>query len=586
MKVESKCRVLFDVSSFSPWQRPFAWAFGVATGLSELNRAYGNFSPKGGNVFAEMLDDLNVTSDSLGGIDQLGDGPAVVLCNHPYGGVEGLILAKEIMKTRSDLKVMGNGLLARFEELQPHLITVSPYAGKEKENVKGMLEAMRWLREGHVLLVFPAGEVSSFSFSEMRVTDPQWSAHIGRMIKKSGAQVLPAFIEGRNGWGFQFAGMIHPILRTALLVRELMNKRGKRFLVRFGKALNEKQWSRFSDHEAMMTYLKGCSYALEGKGRFRPKPKRCKPLIAPVDPELCSRDVEALGEKQLLLERREVSIYVAKAKQLPHLMDEIARLREESFRASDEGTGQEKDRDAHDEYYDQMFVWHREERRVIGAYRLGVVSEILATVGPSGIYSHGLFRCSPSLLKDLADGGLDLGRSFVTLQDQRSPLGLPMLWKGIARYLELRPEITKLFGCVSIGSDYQQVSIDMMVDYLEKNKCFEGGDELVRPRRPYRIKACRSWLGKLDLSTAESLGEAISHFEGGARGLPTLLKHYLRVGAKVISFNVDPQFSDVVDALILIDIEVTDERVLRQFLSQEHIDVLKGRSEFQAGAAE
>ena len=118
-------------------------------------------------------------------------GPAIVVANHPFGGLDSIVLAHQLLSRRPDAKFMGNFLLPRMEELRPCVIAVDPFGGKRapRANLRPMREAIRHIESGGVLLVFPAGEVSHFRLSARSVTDPPWSSRISRSSVRSPSPV-------------------------------------------------------------------------------------------------------------------------------------------------------------------------------------------------------------------------------------------------------------------------------------------------------------------------------------------------------------------------------------------------------------
>src|SRR4051812_16102669 len=146
-------------------------------------------------------------------------GPLIVVANHPFGGVDGLALATLLRRVRPDVKLLANHLLGRIPELRDSLLLVDPFEGDgaARRNLSPLRAAMRWVRDGGALGIFPAGEVSRLELSARGVIDAPWSTTAARIAAATGAPVLPIFFDGRNSALFQLAGLIHPRLRTALL---------------------------------------------------------------------------------------------------------------------------------------------------------------------------------------------------------------------------------------------------------------------------------------------------------------------------------------------------------------------------------
>ena len=146
-------------------------------------------------------------------------GPVVVVANHPFGGIEGVVMLSILNSVRPDAKAMANYLLQLIPEMREMFIPVNPFGSPNaaKQNIKPLLETMKWLRDGHILGVFPSGEVSSIDIRSGCVRDPAWSPTIAGIALKTKATIVPMFFAGRNPALFQIAGLIHPRLRTVML---------------------------------------------------------------------------------------------------------------------------------------------------------------------------------------------------------------------------------------------------------------------------------------------------------------------------------------------------------------------------------
>lgn len=281
-----------------------------------------------------------------------------------------------------------------------------------------------------------------------------------------------------------------------------------------------------------------------------------QPLADPVDPDLVAADIAALAPECRIATRGPFDVIVAPFIALPNAMFEIARLRELTFRATGEGTGQSRDLDAYDMYYLQLIIWDREARRIAGGYRLGQGDHIFKRFGVNGFYTTSLFKMKEGFYPVLRQA-VELGRSYIIPEYQKHRLPLFLLWKGILHFLLANPQYRYLYGPVSISKEFSEVSKSVIVEFI-KQFCFdETLAKLVRPRKPFRvqIKAVNTRLlaemlhGEFD--ALESFVEAIepAHFK-----VPVLFRQYLKQNARFIAFNVDPNFSDCLDGLMILDL--------------------------------
>jgi len=439
------------------------------------------------------------------------------------------------------------------------------------------------VRGNGMLVVFPAGAVSHFDMQKGTITDPAWSPSIARIIRKTGAPVLPVFFQGTNSAAFHMAGMVHPLLRTAMLPNELLNKKRRSIqisvgdLIPFDKLKDLEQDTVMMEHLRMRTYIlehRAARLAMRSYPLFPSKKENDarEAILAPQRPEVLAREVSRLLPSQTLVESGEHAVMQAAAEQVPHILIEIGRLRELTFRAVGEGTGKAVDLDRFDHTYVHLFIWNKTKHEVVGAYRLGLTDELVKKQGVRGIYTSTLFRYKPEFLKRLGPA-LELGRSFVRPEYQKSYAPLLLLWKGIGRFIVENPRYRTVFGPVSITDEYQALSRQLMVRFLKMTRYRADMAGLVRARKPLRTKPVKGW----DIDAAvrsmkddvEDISELISCIETDRKGIPVLLKQYLKLGGRIVGFNIDPAFGNVLDGLIMVDLTQTEPRMLERYLGKD-----------------
>jgi putative hemolysin len=512
-------------------------------------------------------------------------GPVVVVANHPYGMLDGAVLAVLLGRVRPDVKVMTNFLLEGVPELEEHCIFVDPLhtPGSAERNRKALKQGLAWLHRGGVLAIFPAGEVSHWQMPQAAIADPQWNDTAIRLIRKTGAVALPVYFCGRNSLGFQLMGMIHPRLRMAFLLQEFLQQSGKSVALRVGSAIPADSIASIAGDREATEYLRWRTYLLAQRGKrqirlpdalravLQPKPGEA--ITPALPPELLLCDLEALPAERCLVENAEFAVYAAQASEIPNLLQEVGRLREVTFRAAGEGTGRRSDLDRFDRYYWHLLLWSKAKNELVGGYRAGNTAEIVADHGVSGLYTSTLFRYNERLFEKLGPA-LELGRSFVRPEYQRQYAPLLLLWKAIARFVILRPETAVLFGAVSISNTYSRASRELMYSFFEDRKCGDELAGLATPRKPFRPGRIRSWDCRAVchvLRDLEELSKPIADVEEDGKGLPILLKQYAKVGGKLLGFNVDRKFSDVLDGLVVVDLRQTEPVVLERYMGREGV---------------
>jgi putative hemolysin len=510
-------------------------------------------------------------------------GPVVAVSNHPFGILEGPLLNTILPKVRPDFKVMTNRLLSCFQELEESCIFVDPFNNKKSRlaNALALKQSIAWLKAGHLLVIFPAGEVSHWNFRHGEIEDPEWSITAARLARTAKAVSVPMFFKGKNSVPFQLLGMMHPTLRTARLAHELFNKRGKIVEIRVGSPIPYETLAETPSDTDATRYLRWRTYLLGNRGeggmkllpRFMPKKfaqKKQEPVAAAVSHDLLAAEIDKLHPDSCLETSREYAVYISSAGKIPNLLQEIGRLREITFRQVGEGTGKASDLDSFDPYYQHLLLWNRQKQELVGAYRVGAVQDILARFGVAGLYTNTLFQFDESFFEEIGPA-LELGRSFVRPEYQKKYAPLLMLWKGIGQYISANPELPTLFGAVSISNDYNPVSRQLVTRFLEDQEANLHLARLVKARRPFRqAKAAAKDLSDTAVRhffrDLDSLSAVIADMETDGKGVPVLLKQYLKLGGKLLGFNVDPQFSDALDGLVLVDLRRTEPDILQRYM--------------------
>jgi len=554
-------------------------------GLHKLEHMYRELAPSEGvySFISHVLQKLGVSYavalEDLQRIPQ--EGPLIVVANHSYGGLDGMILGHILLGRRTDVKIMANHLLGRVRELRELLLLVDPYARatSSQNNLNALKTALKFVRGGGVLGIFPAGDVAHLRFQSLGVHEGEWSVQVARLIKHTNASIVPIHFTGGNGLLFNILGTIHPRLRTALLPQEMTNKRGREIRVEIGRAIPASRLESLGSDQRCMRYLRMRSLILRRRAeKAKPDPKifstkakvRRAELIPPVLQQNLAMEMRNLPIHQVLFESGEFSVAHARAEQIPLIMREISRLRERTFRLVGEGTGEECDTDEFDAYYTHLFLWNRERNEIAGAYRLARSDEVIQRLGQRGMYTATLFKLAPTFFHRLGPA-LEMGRSFVCPEYQKSYTPLLLLWKGIAAYVLNFPKYKTLFGPVSITNDYSNISRQLMASFFESRNPEKELASLVTPRIPFRYAA---WVRALTQSMPDDETELVSLLGDidADKGLPVLIRQYLKLGGSILRFNLDPAFSNALDGLIIVNLLKTDKRQLERYMGKQGVE--------------
>lgn len=508
------------------------------------------------------------------------EGPLIFVANHPYGAIDGIALVHVLGRVRPDLKVMANFLMQQLEPLRDRFIGVNPFEQmKSLSSFQGMRQAMAHVKEGNALGIFPAGEVSSWRTELKAVADPRWKTPVIKLAQHVAAPVVPVWFDGANSFIFQMLGMIHPNLRTLALPNEMLRMRGRSVRMRIGKPIAAKDIAAFSSTDQLGRYLRAKTYAL-GSGvqvkreLFSPLrfPQRPKEIVETVPADRIERELAGIADLKLNTQA-EFDLYLAPSSRIPNVLREIGRLREVTFRAVGEGTNKSIDLDEFDLYYDHLFLWDREKKRLVGAYRIGNGKRIMSRYGKRGFYTYTLFRMDRPMDRVLRKS-FELGRSFISVEYQRQRLPLYMLWRGLLLHITANPDHQYLIGPVSISGTYSRFSRTLIMEFVQQHHYDNVMAASVRPRNKFRIKPDKSdseALVQASMADLKKMDRLIAEVDPNESSMPVLLKKYLLLNARIIGFNRDPRFNDALDGLMVLDLTKLPEKTVE--------DLRKGMSE-------
>lgn len=528
---------------------------------------------------------LNLFYDLEGEENIPREGPCVIVSNHPHGMSDGLMFGDVALRVRNDVRIVVNEFLHCVRGMRPYEITVDVYGGEaaKRVNMAGIREILRWLKDGHCILVFPSGSAATYSPKDGRVIDDPWQENIAALIRKTNATVVPMHISGRTGVFFQVVSMMARGLRPNFLPREILRDGRTLHRIRLGKPVfpsvfEGKSDAQLSDYlrlsSMLLSYEEPASMALRAKVSPILSPDEVEPIAPNENNEILREEIAGLPEECLCYrgESSPFCVYATTAEKIPHMMKQIGRERERTFRNVGEGTGKASDTDQWDPHYVHLIMWDSREQQLAGAYRIGRSDLLIKQQGVKGIYNSSFFRFSPKFCRMIAQG-LEMGRAFITPEYQRQPASLDTLWMGIGRYLNKYPHYRYLYGTVSISRDYSFASRSLILSFLRKNCMNREMEREVKAYFPPNGMGLRSEDSRL-LSSAlpdvRALTSMVSEIEGNGAGIPVLLKQYLRLGGRMVSFGIDNDFGGVLDCLVVVELDKTPERIRQRYRGKNY----------------
>lgn len=550
--------------------------------LDEVNRIHAKYSHLEGPAFSEkVLEEVGVSymipPEQLERIPR--EGGFITVSNHPFGSIDGMILSAVVGSRRPDYRILTTFLLSLIPSLKDSFIPVDNFSSGGARSISGIRSALGHLAEGHPLGLFPAGEVATWqkgktrtSLGKERVTeDIPWADNIVKLIRKSGFPVIPIYFDGENSPSFHRLGRIHPRLRTVRLIHEVFNKKGTVVQVRIGQPVTPAEIAGF-DVPALGRYLRNRCYALEAQCKAPAASLSTSPsvpLSAPVPAARIREEIQRIPSDRILFETGDYRGYLLSVTDAPEMMKELYRLREETFRAIGEGTGQAEDTDSFDAYYRQMVLWNIPNGEIVGAYRLGFGPEILERHGGvSGFYTSTLFRYGEKG-KQLLAQSLELGRSFIVRKYQREVLPLRLLFAGLAVSTLRCPGLAYFAGPVSISNEVPNFYKSLIVHYFQREFSLPEADRAAMPTHPFETGFLRvdpEGLIQVPTGNVDAFDRLLGAISDGKYRLPVLVRKYFSCGARLACFNVDPDFSDCLDGLIFLRYSDFPQNTTRSFL--------------------
>lgn len=240
--------------------------------IDKCNEVHSTYCYKTGIEFAGLLADeaykVRKRIDNEDVIDRFADKPFIIVCNHPLGSLDGILLIDIVGRHRKDYKMMVNMFLNHISALRPAFIAVDPLGSDDPEKkaatMHGIREAIAHVRAGHPIGFFPAGAVSKID-KTLHISDRPWQESIIRLIKQMKVPVIPAYCHNHNSAFFNILGLIDWRLRTLRLPRELFNKTGKEIHISFGEPIMPEEQAKYKDIDSFGKMLRESSEALRNK---------------------------------------------------------------------------------------------------------------------------------------------------------------------------------------------------------------------------------------------------------------------------------------------------------------------------------
>jgi len=564
----------------------FGWILMKILRISTLNKIYNRHKTKEGihfldSILNEFKIEFEVPKEDLDRIPKTG--AFISISNHPLGGIDGILLLKLVLERREDYTTLGNFLINRIKPLNPYILGVNPFESKKevRSSIGGIKNALRHLKSGKPLGLFPAGEVSTYRDGKLLVDKP-WDPAAVKLIKKAGVPIIPIYFHAKNSKVFYALSKISDTFRTAKLPSELFSQKQRIIKVRVGKPISVKDQDQYENIEDFHEFIRKKTYMLanpfekEGKtiseaANALKFPKEPKQIVAQKDVNLMIQEVDSLRDNgDRMMESKNYEVFFASADKIPNLLYEIGRLREITFREVGEGTNKAIDLDDFDKHYHHLFLWDSTKEKLVGAYRMGLGDAIYKKYGIEGFYVQTLFKFEPEMFKMMSKT-IDIGRAFIVKEYQQKPMPLFFLWKGIVHVTLRYPEHKYLTGGVSISNQFSNFSKSLMIEFMKSHYYDPYIAQYIHPKKEYKVKlkdADREFVFDATQSDLNKFDRVIDELEPGNLRMPVLIKKYIKQNAKLVAFNVDPKFNNAIDGLIFLKISDIPESTVRPVMEE------------------
>lgn len=499
--------------------------------------------------------------------------PLIILANHPYGGIDSFSLMHMLsVHFPQHWKIVCNKILEHTREIYPNLLFVNPFAkGAEKRaNVNALREMNKILKEGGALLMFPAARVSGWDDELAAVKDLPWTGHPINLAQKTGAQILFLHLSGGNSQEFLAIPPENLLKRTLRLAKEILLQQDLEIKISYSDLMTPEESQRISRFSNKEEILRAHGYL--GADRTPPKPAPGPVDVAPTEERKADTSFhEHLTDSQrTLLSHSGFSAFCFRGEEEPTVLEEIGRLREETFKQIGAGSGRVIDLSDEDLYYHHIVVTEEESGKIAGSYRVGFTEKIISERGVDDLYLDHVFNFKQGFY-DYVGNSLELSRSFITVEFQKHPRILDMLWRAVGK-VATENNCKGFYGSVTISDDFTPLSQAILVttldQYYSADKSLRenvSSDNPFHPQTTYHKMVAEAYAPH----GVGALAPLITDLEGGIRTTPPLIKYYTSLNAQFLSFKVEPTFKNAIYCLLYVEIEKTPPRFKKRLFGIE-----------------
>ncbi|MEZ4930892.1 MAG: GNAT family N-acyltransferase [Saprospiraceae bacterium] len=493
--------------------------------------------------------------------------PSLLIANQSLEYIDEIVLMQLLEEQGIPFRIIGPE--KKFDKtLRQHIVSVEFNALQWEDYIKNIFKKLKWAKEEGLTVCLV------LHFTDKALDTALRNNILNQLMKailKVKMPVIPIRLKA------PFPNFVRPRIGKMMILKQ--RKEPYKVSVRIGSPISVEDQEKFPKSGDFRRYLQSKIYSLGSGLEVKPlffksffkRSEKIEPLAEPIPKDLIASEINALNKDALIAQQGEFDILVVEAKDIPNALKEIGRLRELTFREVDEGTGKAIDLDEYDLYYRQLILWDREAEMIAGGYRMGLGEEIYNRYGAKGFYISSLFKIKSGFHPTMK-AAVELGRSYIVPDYQKKRLPLFLLWKGILFFLLKNPHYRYLYGPVSISKFYSNMSRGLIVAFIKNYYFNHQLAQYLKPKKPFKAK-----VDKVDIEfLAATLGDQVKNLDSLIEDIepdhikiPVLVRQYLKLNARFISFNVDPNFSDVLDGFIILDLKDVPESMLEALKKEQ-----------------
>ena len=549
--------------------------------MEEIGRPWPDASSMIDILFERLDIKWNIENPEV--LEKLDDRPKVFVANHPYGLPDAFALFQILTRYRPDVKIFANKLLAATQLEEPRLLFVDPFGAADSrgQNRKSIATALKHLRDGGDLALFPGRICSHLKTSDWTISDSDWTDQVRKFVEVSGGEMVPLYISGRNSMLFNISGLIHPRIRTYMLLREFL-RGGHDFTFKVGEPVTSRQLARVSRSVSVGTFARSLVYALK---TGTPKVPDIPQLIAPelrteAENQTALRKsvplhgkhaLAVLKKHEVLIKQNGYTIYQSENGAPANLMEMICEVRFAAYASQTNVSDPSELKDKFDAFYSHLVLWDDAKQNVVGVYRYTLPDPTKVPVSADNLVTSSIFDLTPDF-ENLLPNSMELGRAAILPEYQKSYSPLMLLWRAILEVPRKNKQIKYLFGPVTMGQNFNPVSRELLRRFVMRNWRDEKMSGFITPKRALNLEIPREVkINQLEQGCGDysKLGNIVSGFEGGHRSLPVLFRHYAQVGCKYIDFGEWKELDGATTGITILDLDNISRSLITRYFGDE-----------------